>query len=416
MQGGGGSSGQGGIGGSEGPGGAGGGGAGGTGGDEQPKTIEVRGKVVRPDGNPLPGALVFLNGDYEEKIETDAEGAFTIDEVERPYTLTLVSGKDVLHLVGLMNPEPLLVGEGDHRLERIVRLSGTLEDVPTPIHASNQLACAVAEAHFCSLELDHGTGAYSVDLKLVGESEGGDVAFVLMRHPDVDFTTFLTAGRLEDVSFQTDEEQGGLDLQLAPPIATFHTTLKVDAGVYTEVMAAFHRFTIDGLVFNVITPAPVDAMFDVPVGGAILQVWGRDASGSSVVRYLPAEEGEMEVELPKKTAFSVVRPAHGATVAATPIVEWTPLDDARSYYVQIQKEEGLFRASLPGDQRSLRLPDLSAYGITHTGVHVMEVMAIPDEAELDPEDFARAGPGTLRLNMMERGTTFMGQAVFQIED
>lgn len=392
------------------------GGSGGTGGQET-EVIDVDGQVIDADGEPILGAFVFLNEDFENNLLTDTQGRFSARQVEAPYTLTVLRDKQVVHLVGLMNPEPVIVATDTLQFEQLVRFKGETSLEP-PIPDKDWLACAVAEAHECVLEWNRETGEFSVDLKFVGglEREQGDLVFLHTRVVD-DATEFLKAALVSDLDFGPDVAQSGLEANLSLNAVTFETSVDVEPGAYdSSVMAVLRNYTVEGVTFYRTHVVPVGEPFDVPTEGGFIRVVGRDAHGVYAYQTVRAEKGKMEIRLPEKSQMRIVRPKQNQAVPPSPEVEWTRVDGAHSYLVEVTIGAGNLVAVLPADRTSLRIPDLRAYGMDHAIAHIFGIRALPPEAKVDPEAMSKAGPGLFGLTAMESGTHFAAGVSFLIQD
>lgn len=405
-------------GGSGGNGGGGGpGGAGGSGGNEPSAIIDVEGQVIDANGDPVLGAFVFLNEDFENNLLTDAGGRFTGRSVEAPYTLTVLRDEQVVHLVGLKNPEPVILATDTLRFEHLVRFKGE-ENLEPPIPDGDGLACAVAEAHECALDWNKETGEFSIDLKFVGglERDRGDLLFLHTRDVD-DTTQFLRAARVPDLEFGPDVVQSGLEANFSLDVLTFQTSVTVEPGAYdSSVIAVLRNYTVEGVTFYQTHVVPVGKPFDVPTEGGYVRVLGKDAHGVYAYRTVRAEAGKMEIRLPESSKMRIVRPKQNQVVSASPEVEWTRVDGAHSYLVSVTTAGGKLVAVLPADRPSLRIPDLRAYGMPHAVAHSMNIWALPSEAKLDPETVARAGPGIFGFTAMESGSHFAAGLGFSIQD
>ncbi len=82
-------------------------------------TTRITGRVLRPDGSPLPAATVAVTGDSALRTVADDEGRFVLDDVPRRSTQLVV--RSVGHVPALTTVEPLhsQVELDDVRLERV---------------------------------------------------------------------------------------------------------------------------------------------------------------------------------------------------------------------------------------------------------------------------------------------------------
>lgn len=373
----------------------------------------MQGRFIKADGDPILGAFVFFNEDFENNLLTDKDGGFKA-EVEAPYTLTILYEGLAIHLVGLTNPEPVIVGTDELRPLSEVHFEGQT-DLPAPIPSQEQIACAVAGAHSCNLTLNKEKAAFSATAKLYEdlEREKGDVLLVHTEHPDDLTINFLGAARLSDVDFTELET---LEVEFSE-VLTFEAAIELDPGAYENDLAAkLLSYTVDGLSVHKSNRVPLDATFKVPTEGGVIQVTGTTATGAAVFHHFPAKSGKMEVSLPENSQMHVVRPKKNATVSSTPVIEWTHVEGARSYFVVLLSSSGVMYVTLPGNQNSMRVPDLSEYGLDHASAYFGAVYSVPPEAELDAEDLARAGLGFYRLEWLESGTYFMDGFQFEIKE
>lgn len=410
--GGGGGSGDGGSGGSGGS-----GGEGGTGGHEVPATINVSGEVIDGDGEPILGAFVFLNEDYEDNLVTDSDGKFSATEVEAPYTLTVVNGSFVLHLVGLDNPAPIVVGTEAGKVKRVVQLPGQT-NIETPIPAGRRIYCSVEGAHVCDVEVDLGTGEFIARLELYEDldREKGDVHFVYAEPVNDQLRNYHNSTVVTDVDFPAGLDQDPLEANFSDHILGFDATVNVGYGAYGHMTSGkMLSFMVDGSTVRKPHGFPLANVFNVPSDGATLQVVGQHTSGAKVYVHFPAKNGVTQIDLPEKPAMQIVRPKKDATVSATPTLEWTRVDDARSYLLRLKHASASYVIAVPADRTSFKLPDLSEYGIDHSGEYSGDVTSVPPEVDLDPADLGRAGLGTYRLDALEDGTYYSDSFGFEVE-
>jgi len=368
----GGTGGTGGTGGLPGTGGSGGmGGAGGTGGT--PVSQDVVGTVIDHSGEPLSGALVALDGDYDNLVITGIDGRFVFPSVADTYTLTVASeGSNFLHLVGLRRRNPVVpiqqVASGFVR-PRSMQVSGTVGSDDTDLFPLAGKAIVIGfDGESLSLLQADPDGTFGNNALWFGPKERPANAMALLVN-DAGGTAVevFDAGKAQ-VTLRDGDTADSLEIELGMgPPASAESKIKPDFGAYSANPSVnLTSFTVHGFRFNVFESLPTTDEYSIslPQGPSRVLINGFDPDGNqALVASSLSLGGETALRLPDKTVVKTVLPEEGQTgVSSTPTLGWTPLPGADVNWVFVLAPGANYAFIVPGSATTLKLPDLEPLG------------------------------------------------------
>jgi len=365
----GGTGGVGGTGGMGGDGGTGGtGGIGGTGG--QPPSRDVKGTVVDHDGEPVAGALVALDGDFENFLITGINGTFVFPAVGDDYSLTVAAGETIfVHLEELRRRNPIIaIGPAfafvsASTMEVSGSVTSDMEDL-FPLPAGEKLSMSFTGETFGPIDVS-ADGSFADETSWFGPRERPAEAVAILYEQDADAIRILDAGKA--TTTLRHGETLSLDVMLGlGPIEPVDTEIATSFGRYDSTPGlAVSYFTVHGARFLAMTMLnAVGGTFGLPPGDTKLILTGSDpdgnvayASGSAILG------GTTQLSLPEKTMLKAVVPAMGATgLPPTATLGWTPVPKASANWVTMEADGKSYTFVLSGSKSTFKLPDLSPMG------------------------------------------------------
>ena len=132
--------------------------------NETDQTITVSGFVKDIDGEPVSGVPVIIKG--KAPVTTDANGAFTVSNVSKPYEARVIFSTDQAAIVyqGLTRSDPTLIYLGTTSSYKTATISGS---VP-PAAGKVTRVFFTSGTTAWSTNADQGTGSYSLDVNWKG--------------------------------------------------------------------------------------------------------------------------------------------------------------------------------------------------------------------------------------------------------
>jgi len=370
--------------------------------------------------------MVILNGDRAHSVITDSEGRFRFRGVVPPYDLTVVDPNSwwerLIEFKGLTRANPALSMSGAVEYFRLATLLGAIGGVgfPLPDGASIEVGLTQAESDIFLVTIDEVTSFSTFAWEGPSSYSGSLVGVFTQRHPDGTLD-FLKAGAITPFEIEEGEERA-VDLVLDRPVETETTTISADAGAYGSWWATeFASFRIFGEDFpgrphEVMPPLP--ELTTIPAEGARISLIGFlpgfRAAAVSIVDAVPG--GETVLELPSEIVLDTLSPEPDAELATfTPRLEWTPVQGATSYVVEVEGGDTFSKWILPPTVNFLELPDhgegvfrlRSGRSYFWTVVATMDAGHTPDELA-DPDV-------TVRPRYWAGSREYMAQGSFSIE-
>ena len=132
--------------------------------NETDQTITVSGFVKDIDGEPVSGVPVIIKG--KAPVTTDANGAFTVSNVSKPYEARVIFSTDQAAIVyqGLTRSDPTLIYLGTTSSYKTATISGSVPPAAGKVTKVFFTSGSMA----WSTNADQGTGSYSLDVNWKG--------------------------------------------------------------------------------------------------------------------------------------------------------------------------------------------------------------------------------------------------------
>jgi hypothetical protein len=392
---------------------------------DQSNHVTVRGTVLDEFGLPWPSQpVVILAGTVNQRVLSDSDGAFTVENVPTPYNAIVIDATSVAFAtvyVGLTRTDPTLTIGNYQFPKRSGNLGGQLVGSSYPESSDDStefvFASPAVTPAFQGAFVDDLSGAYSGDVYWVGPATTTGTLYALQVHfgggLPVDYPGY---GTLSGIVLEDDGGLPNQNVTLAPvTTGSLSATVTVPPGYTFEYQAAafqpapgvsFSNFwgTAGGSAsFTYATPSipgtslMVSALASMGQGPGSPTTFAQEqvqAATSSLVLSLPA-------------APSLTLPADGAaSVTLTTPFTWTDFPGG-VYAVSFLGHSAGFVVYVSAT--SATIPDLAAVGFPLRGSYEWQVTGIAPVASIDA--LAAAG-GTWALSFGDLMKATSGQRSF----
>lgn len=341
------------------------------------EALTVSGTVVGLFDQPLVGVEVFVGAPGAATVATGADGAFVLNDVPVPYTLTVldVGGQWAQSFEGLRTPTPRLfpwAAAFDFTGLPTTTVQGTLAAPVPASHVASVCAQGLDQPVFGCTTVAAGMSSYDVDAvwrdgssvdvrvrALLYEMDGDDMVTNVVGHAAVDTTIDELVVEVVDIAFG------------APPTSTtFDTTVVAPGGLTLNgTGVAFHLNALHSQVVPFGPSASTTPSLVAPVFAGTTYTVYATASAADVTTSIAWRSGlaaGASVSLTLPPAPSVVGPADAATgiTHATVFRVALPTEGAQlfAFAPEWPAVGPSFYVTTTADRATI--PDLSAYGLT----------------------------------------------------
>lgn len=334
----------------------------------------IKGRVVTSKGVPVSGATVHIGA---LQLTTGADGRFTANDVQRPYT-AMVTGQGSPHaivFVGLRRSDPTLEADvSGSGVSRSATVSGTVSGgvgFPQPVnHRARVFENAdVSFGGAVATDANTVTGSYGLSMQWAGVPTANAVyrAIQYQYDPLTDLPVTYTGYGEEPTVISTGANVNAISLQPAGT-ATISGAVSLPSGfgVVRMALAMRHGSHLTNTIFTDNNPMPafsysapvvsgmtidVEAYATSPAGGVLSRLQQQAANATGLLLDVPQPMGALA---PADLAMGVDHTTDFTAEAA----------GGRLYAFGFRPDDSFHpRFVVYTDQPTTRIPDLSALGI-----------------------------------------------------
>lgn len=348
------------------------GGTGGKGGAEPVEPLDpnqIEGRVLYFGIDPVEGAVVAINGDFDNVLRTASDGSFSFSDVEKPYRLTVIGGGILTDIEWLNTSTPVVdLGHPDPVWRSHIQGYVRTDKLPPSSSGESIVVSMRGNMPLAVHPIDHLGGWFGDDFLWAGaKTLSTELTAVHLREGSGCIDAYLGTGRSERVHLEGGRKATAEiylngpapeshQVQFTHSVGLYnHTRLPGEASPFASISSVF----VDRAPYYVRCVADdYSGPFKLPKEGAQFLLMGKDELGTSAFKLVRSNESQVDLRFSSEPIQTISPEYDAKDVPLDPTFRWIPMRGAALQIVRVwgNREGREHRWVLPGDVESISFP------------------------------------------------------------